>query len=277
LTEPESIDKVLKKQLNKEFVITRGKWWFKDPNSVPFIERVPLNERVELSVMGLLYRKVKVAYDEILQEVFIKFPNALTPETQSVMDVLKENAKKIPDGNWMLDPNVKKRFNEHDSIVEKIALIGQKFGYEVHADLQGWRKDAFPQISLENAKHVKEIDVVWYTKQEITHEFEVENTTGFWSAIVRGSSIPSTEVKRFMVIPDEKLRSFNDRLNVPVLQERIKQEHWKYIFYDPLKAYFDSFKRKKQVAPETFESISKKPEVPKKIKESLELFTAKGS
>jgi 16S rRNA G966 N2-methylase RsmD len=277
LTEPESIDKVLKKQLNKEFVITRGKWWFKDPNSVPFIERVPLNERVELSVMGLLYRKVKVAYDEILQEVFIKFPNTLTPETQSVMDVLKENAKKTPDGNWMLDPNVKKRFNEHDSIVEKIALIGQKLGYEVHADLQGWRKDAFPQISSENAKHVKEIDVVWYTKQEISHEFEVENTTGFWSAIVRGSSIPSTQVKRFMVIPDEKLRSFNDRLNVPVLQERIKQEHWKYILYDPLKAYFDVLKRRKQLPPETFESISKKPEVPKKVTESLELFTAKQS
>jgi hypothetical protein len=80
-----------------------------------------------------------------------------------------------------------------------------------------------------------------------------------------------------MVIPDEKLRSFNDRLNVPVLQERIKQEHWKYILYDPLKAYFDSLKTKKQVAPEAFESISKKPEVPKKITESLELFTAKGS
>jgi len=274
LTEPESIDRVLKKQLNKEFVITQGKWWFKDPNSVPFIERVPLNERVELSVMGLLYRKVKVAYDEILQEVFIKFPNTLTPETQSVMDVLKENAKKTLDGKWMLDPNVKKRFNEHDSIVEKIALIGQRFGYEVHADLQGWRKDTFPQISSQNSKHVKEIDVVWYTKQEITHEFEVENTTGFWSAIVRGSSIPSTQVKRFMVIPDEKLRSFNERLNVPVLQERINQEHWKYILYDPLRAYFDSLKRK-QIAPETFESISKKPEVPKKITESLELFTAK--
>lgn len=119
--------------------------------------------------------------------------------------------------------------------------------------------------------------MVWYNKQEITHEFEVENTTGFWSAIVRGSSIPSTQVKRFMVIPDEKLRSFNERLNLPILQERITQEHWKYMLYDHLKAYFDGLKRKKQVALETFENISKKPEVPKKITESLEIFTAKES
>ena len=275
LTEPEGIDKVLKKQLNKEFVITGGKWWFKDPDSVPFIERVPLNERVELSVMGLLHHKVKVAYDEVLQEIFIRFPNSLTPETQNVMDVLKENSKKTRDGNWMLDPNIKKRFNEHDSIVEKLALIGQKAGFDVHADIHGWRKDAFPQISTDSVKHVKEIDVVWFTSEEITHEFEVENTTGLWSAIVRGSSIPNTKVKRFMVIPDERLRTFDGRLNVPVLQDRIKQEKWKYILYDTLKVYFDHLKRKKQFNSDEFDELSKKPELPKKVTESLEPFTGK--
>jgi hypothetical protein len=273
LTEPEGIGKVLKKQLNKEFVIIGGKWWFKDPDSIPFIERVPLNERVAQSVMGVLYRKVKVSYDEILQEIFIKFPNSLTPETQNIMDVLKDYAKKTQDGNWMLDPNVKKRFNEHDSIVEKLALIGQEAGYEVHADIQGWRKDTFPQTSIDNTKHVKEIDVVWFTNQEITHEFEVENTTGLWSAIVRGSSILDAKVKRFIVIPDERLRTFNDRLNLPVLQERIKQEKWKYILYDTLKVFFDQFKRKKQFSIDEFEGIARKPESPKKLTESLEPFT----
>jgi uncharacterized protein YfkK (UPF0435 family) len=189
------------------------------------------------------------------------------------MDVLRENAKKTQDGNWMLDPNIKKRFNEHDSIVEKLALIGQKAGFDVHADIQGWRKDAFPQISTDNAKHVKEIDVVWFTREEITHEFEVENTTGLWSAIVRGSSIPSVKVKRFLVIPDERLRTFNDRLNVPVLQEKVKQEKWKYILYDTLKVFFDHLKRKKQFSVDEFDEISKKPELPKKVTESLERFT----
>ena len=193
------------------------------------------------------------------------------------MDVLKKNAKKTQDGHWMLDPNVKKRFNEHDDIVEKIALIGQKLGYEVHADMQGWRKEVFPQISPDNAKHVKEIDVVWFTDREVTHEFEVENTTGLWSAIVRGSSIPNTTVKRFMVIPDERLRSFNERLNVPVLQERIKEEKWRYILYDTLKVYFDHVKRKKQLTADEVDEISKKPELPKKITESLEPFTANKS
>jgi hypothetical protein len=154
------------------------------------------------------------------------------------------------------------------------ALIGQGAGYQVHADIQGWRKDAFPQISTDNAKHVKEIDVVWFTNQKITHEFEVENTTGLWSAIVRGSSIPDITVKRFIVIPDERLRTFNDRLNVPVLQDRIKQENWKYILYDVLKVFFDHLKRKKQFSIDEFDEISKKPELPQKVSESLERFTS---
>jgi DNA modification methylase len=273
LTAPEGIDKVLKKQLNKEFVIVNRKWWFKDPESVPFIERVPLHERVEISVVDVLNRKVKVSYDEILQEIFIKFSNSLTPESQNIMDVLKDFAKKTKDGNWILDPYVRKRFNEHDKIVEMLALIGQKAGYEVHADIRGWRKDVFPQISADNARRVKEIDVVWFNEQEVTHEFEVENTTGIWSAIVRGSSIPSTKVKRFIVIPEERQKNFSDRLNVPALKERVQQEHWRFILYDTLKVFFNRVKRKSQFKIEDFEEISNKPQLPKKVTESLTNFT----
>jgi len=273
LTDPESIDKVLKKQLKKEFVIVGGKWWFKDPSSVPFIERVPLNERVEISVMDVLNRKVKVSYDEVLQEIFIRFPNSLTPETRSVMDILEENAKKTKDGNWILDSNVKKRLNEHDKVVEMLAIIGQKAGFDVHADIQGWRKDVFPQTSEENAKRIKEIDVVWFTNQEITYEFEVENTTGIWSAIVRGSSISNTKTKRFIAIPEERQRNFNDRLSVPALQERVQKENWKFILYDSLKIFFHKAKRKSQINLDEFEEISQKPKTPKGVSETLEPFT----
>jgi len=272
LTDPEGIGKVLKKQLNKIFVIIGGKWWFKDPDSVPLIERVPLNERVELSVMDVLNRKVKVSYDEILQSIFIKFPNSLTPETQSVMKVLEEYAKKTQDGNWILDSYVRKRLNEHDKIVEMLALLGQKAGFKVHADLQGWRKDAFPGASADNSKHIKEIDVVWFNNQDITYEFEVESTTGIWSAIVRGSSISNTNTKRFIVIPDERQRAFNIRLAIPALQEWVQQEHWRFILYDALKVFFDNSKRKSQFKLDEFEELSRKPQFPKKVTESLEHF-----
>ena len=273
LSAPEGIDKVLKKQLNKEFVIVDGKWWFKDPDSIPFIERVPLNERVEISVMDVLNRKVKVSFDDVLQYIFIKFRNALTPETRSVMDVLEECANKTKDGKWILDSNVRRRIQEHDKIVEMLALIGKKAGFDVHADLLEWRKDTFPQVPLDNVKRVKDVDVIWFTKDKITHEFEVENTTGIWSAIIRGSYIPDGKVKRFIVIPEEKQETFNNKISVPALRERVQKEKWKFILYDNLKTFFHNTKRRRKINAEEFEKISQKPQMPKKTVETLELFT----
>lgn len=273
LSNPEGIDKVLKRQLNKEFAIVDGKWWFKDPESVPFIERVPLNERVEISVMDVLNRKVKISFDDVLQYIFIKFPNALTPETRSIIEVLREYANKTKDRKWMLDSNVRRRMREHDKIVEILALIGEIAGYKVHADLQNWRKDAFPKVPSDNVKRVKDIDVVWFTKDEITHEFEVENTTGIWSAIIRGSFIPNGKVKRFIVIPEERQKTFNNKISAPALRERVQRENWEYILYDSLKTFYHSIKRKRKVNLEEFEEISLKPQMPKKIVETLEMFT----
>jgi len=273
LSDPEGIDKVLKKQLKKEFVIVDGKWWFKDPDSVPFIERVPLNERVEISVMDVLNRKVKVSFDDVLQYIFIKFPNALTPETRSVINVLEEYANKTKDRKWILDSYVRSRISEHDKIVEMIASIGKKAGFNVHADLRKWRKDVFPNVPLDNVKGIKEIDVVWFTKNKITHEFEVENTTGIWSAFIRGSNIPDGKVKRFIVIPEERQETFNNKISVPALRERVQEEDWKFILYDNLKTFFHDTKRKRKIKVDEFEKISQKPQMPKKTVETLEIFT----
>src|SRR3990170_2733240 len=35
---PQTVEQVLKKQLNKEFVLKDNKWWFKDPSVIPYIE-----------------------------------------------------------------------------------------------------------------------------------------------------------------------------------------------------------------------------------------------
>lgn len=272
LSNPQGIDKILKKQLNKEFTIVDGKWWFKDPDSVPFLERVPLNERVEISVIDILNQKVKVSFDEVLQHIFINYPNALTPETRSVIDVLDEYAKKTKDGKWILDPYVRKRISEHDFIVELLAKVGKKVGLNVHADLAKHRVDKFPNIPIDNIKGVKEIDVVWFTKSNITHEFEVENTTGIWSAIIRGSNIPDGNVNRFIVIPEERQNTFYNKIAVPALKERVEKENWRFILYDDLKTFFYKTRRKRKIDLKEFEKISKKPKMPKKKVENLESF-----
>ena len=277
---PEGIGEILKRHINTDFILvdvmdkegkTIGKkWWLK---GVYFLDRTPLSERVEQATINVLNRQFTITFDDVLEGIFTRFANALTPDTQSIREVLKKYGKKTKDGKWTLDPNVRKREREHDAIAEMLALIGKKAGFNVHADLRKWRKNIFPNVPLDNVKGVKEIDVVWFTKDKITHEFEVENTTGIWSAIIRGSNIPDGKVKRFIVIPEERQETFNNKISVPALRERVQKEDWKFILYDNLKTFFHDTKRKRKIKVEEFEKISQKPQIPKKIVETLEMFT----
>jgi len=276
---PDSIGNILKKRLNKDFVLinvkdSKGKvigkkWWLK---GVYFLDRTPLSERVEQAVINVLNRRYNVSFDDVLEEIFINFPNALTPDTQSIRDILKVYGEKTKGGRWRLKSSVKVREQEHDKIVEMLAEIGKKAGYNVHADLPKWRKERFPNIPLKNVKGVKEIDVVWFTKTQITHEFEVENTTGIWSAIIRGSNIPDDQVKRFIVIPEERQETFYNKISVPALEERVQKENWRFILYDDLKLFFHKIRRKRKIDAEEFEDIAQKLKMPKKKLETLEHY-----
>jgi hypothetical protein len=65
-------------------------------------------------------------------------------------------------------------------LIEEISNIGKKSGYEVHAGIEGWRDTPIPvETTKEKLERIKEIDAIWMNKSgEITHVFEVENTTG---------------------------------------------------------------------------------------------------
>jgi len=277
---PEGIEDILKRALNKEFVLidvknSKGKvigqkWWVK---GVKFLDRVPLSERVEAITMDILNREIKVSFDDVLRQIYLKFTNALTPDTQSVKEVLEEYAEKTKDGKWRLKPKIRQRESEHDSIVEMLAVLGTKAGFEVYADLEGWRK--MPNFGLpeENLDRIKEIDVVWYDKNEITHEYEVENTTGITEAIVRGSNIPSTKAKRYIVIPEERQDFFYRKISEPMLKKEVEEYDWQFIYYDTVRTFHEENKRKKTINLSEFEKISQKPRLPKKTVETLEIFT----
>lgn len=276
---PEGIETILKRNLNKEFVLidvknSKGKvigqkWWVK---SVKFLDRVPLSERVEAITMNILNREIKVSFDAVLRQIYLKFTNALTPDSQSVRQVLEEYAQKTKDGKWRLKPKIRERQNEHDSIVEKLAIIGRKAGFDVYADIEGWRK--MPKFDLpdENLARIREIDVVWHDEGKITHEFEVENTTGITEAIVRGSNIPSTETQRYIVIPEERQELFYRKISEPMLKGRVEEYNWHFMFFDALKMFYEENRRKKKVNLSEFEKISQKPKMPKKTVETLEHF-----
>lgn len=277
---PERIETILKRNLNKEFVLidvenSKGKvigqkWWVK---GVKFLDRVPLSERVEAITMNILNKNIKVSFDDVLRQVYLKFTNALTPDTQSVKEVLEMYAEKTKDGKWRLKPRIRQRESEHNSIVEMLAILGKKSGLEVYADIEGWRRLPKFDLPSENLERIKEIDVVWYDNGDMTHEFEVENTTGITEAIVRGSNIPSTETKRYIVIPEERQDFFYRKISEPMLKEKIEEYSWQFIFYDALRTFYEDSKRKKKVSLSGFEEISQKPKMPKKTVENLERFT----
>lgn len=274
---PQTVEQILKKQLNKEFVLKDKMWWFKDASVVPYIERVPLNERVEKVTLNVLNKKIKVTFDDVLREIFMLFPNALTPDIQSVREALSELAVQTKDGKWMLKPNIKRRESEHDTIVEILAKIGEKAGYKVYADLPEYRgKLKFPSISQDNLNRIQEIDVLWHDLNEIAYEFEVENTTGITEAIVRGSNIPSTETRRFIVIPQERQSKFYKKISEPMLKEKIEEYKWGFIFYDNLTTFYEQNKKKTRIDVEEFDKVCKVPKLKTEKQHSIDDFNDEG-
>lgn len=270
---PQTVEEILKKRLNQDFVLKDSKWWFKDVSVVPYIERVPLDERVEKVTINVLNRKIKASFDDVLREIFTRFPNALTPDIQSVRNVLSKYATPSKDGKWMLKPDIRQRESQHDKMVEILAMLGEKAGFNVYADVTRWReKLELPFIPKENSDRVKEIDVIWYTKNEIAYEFEVENTTGITEAIVRGSNIPSFATKRFIIIPEERESELYKKISEPMLKEKIEQYKWGFIFYDKLITFYEQNKNNKTIATSEFSKIFSMPKLKTQKQWSIKQF-----
>lgn len=264
----DSIDSVLKKYLNKEFDLVQKKddkgkvkarlWWFKDPSSVPFLERVPLSERVEKAIINVLNKDFLITFDDILQEIFIRFPNSLTPDTSDIEDILKEYAEKVAGGKWRLKPIVKDRENEHNKIIEMICELGEKAGFNVYGDVPKRRTKLTFKMSEEKLNRVQEIDALWYKGDHIQYEFEVENSTGITEAIVRGSNI-EYPVKRIIVIPEERDNLLARKLKEPALADKIKDDKWIFIHYNDFYSYYGTNKRKRSIDVKQLEKLGTLP------------------
>jgi hypothetical protein len=267
-----NIDFILKPIVDKAGNVAGQGWWFKDPSTVPYLEMVPLGERVEKLVINILNDRVKLSYDDVLQEVFKTFPNALTPNTQNVREVLEEYASQTPDKKWMLKPKFKEQISKHDEIVRELAELGKRLGFDVHADIDSYRKTSFP-FDVENQDRVAQIDVIWYSRQKVVAEFEVENTTSVTEAIIRGGNIKGESVLRTLVIPEERNRLLKRKVREPILREQIVKYDWRSLTYGELDSFLAKFKRKK---PEltalkhlTFKLYDSKTEIQESIKNFL--------
>jgi DNA modification methylase len=292
-------DEVMKTLLNKEFVLVDSKdekgkiigkkWWLKNPSSVPYLEVVPLVDRVETAVVEVLRRKVKVSFDDILQEIFIKFPNALTPETQDIKSLLFEYASPTKDGKWVLKPLVKERESEHSEMIYYLAKLGKKAGlgvwigireqHEIYngTKLSGLITDKNPVwrfIPTTNLDRVKQIDVIYHDEGRVKYEFEVENTTAITDAIVRGSNIPHNEINRVIVIPEERESLLYRKMREPIFSEQVNKYGWKFMFYKDIKNAYDKNSNTKETLNLTqiFDNLFRELKEARKRQSSLDTF-----
>ena len=226
---------------------------------------------MERLVINILNEHVKVAYDDVLQRVFIEFPNALTPNVQSVREVLDEYAYKTPDKKWMLKPAFKQVLDEHDSLVKQIADLGKRLGFDVHADIDDYRKADFP-FAVENKDRVKEIDVIWYKGKQAVALFEVEHTTGITEAIVRGGNISGKSFLSVLVVPEERFRLLRRKVREPVLKEQIVKLNWKMISYGDLHDFLSKHKKREPTLDALRKKMIRLEDFKPEIQETMQKF-----
>jgi len=296
-----NIEEILKDHIKKEFElidiknekgkVVGKKWWLKDRDFSNFTTPA-LADRIEREIIVVLDKKVKASFDDILQSIFIDFPNALTPDSQDVKTILEEYAKKTPDGKWMLKPGLgeKDRESLHSRMIYILAILGKRAGYNIWIgskeqsdiynkkplkvlcdDIRCFKNVAQEEIALER---VKQIDMLWLEDGNIIYEFEVENTTGISEAIIRGSNISeSPHLKRFILIPKQRENFLFKKLQEPILKETIKKVKWNFIRFQDLEIIFKN--AKKSFDPVELSKIAKMPKLINAVQKNL--FDYKGS
>lgn len=241
-------------------------WWFRDPGLIAHLH-IPLYDRIEEAVLAILRRQVIVSFDEVLQQTFMNFPNALTPSTRTVRGVLEEYANPTPDGRWQLKQLVELRFSQHGEVIGWLCDIGKKLGYEawVGQNEQGDIYKGSPLRSLcsslqvegiqgERMDRIKFIDVLWFKQGRIHYSFEVENTTGITEALVRNGNIPYKN-RRLLVIPEEREKFMLSKLREPLVSREFKDAGWRIIFFTKLEEFYNKVKGKRTLAERDFLSI----------------------
>lgn len=222
-------------------------WWFAKPSEYINYPDLPLQDRVEETVLSILRRQVSVKFDDVLGQLFRAFPNGLTPDPRGIVSVLEEYAVKSS-GKWKIKPVAQTASTKHTNVIQQLALIGKKSGALTYigkreqselcsngallrdtADLT-----SLSQLAAYNDKQllrIEMIDLIWLSQdgQEIQCVFEVENSTKFMAAIQRASNLPH-QIPKFMVIPDSrKTELLNTR--DPLFVSSFHDNNWRFLTY----------------------------------------------
>ena len=288
------IKTVLNKHLGNEFKLENAKvgsssgklWWFTNPNSIPHLEKIPLSDRVEQTVLRQLQKRGKVTFTDIWEAVNIAFPNSLTSDQTSIKESLEVYANKIQKGFWLLKENFmgKAVENEHTTIIALLSEIGLNNGYKIHIGkneqshklntdlfkksdtLKNYMnyKSVFTLNNISNFETVGDIDLIWIKENSIKYIFEVECTTSMISALQRGSNVLQS-VSKIMLIPFDRYNQFQKKMKSPMFCERFNNDNWNIILFDVLYQSWSENRKKTDI-----EDLFNKPTTLKKNKKNKE-------
>lgn len=249
-----NIENILNRQIGKIFKIggnTDNKagnyWWLVNPNDyIKYPDRL-LTDRVEDTIIALLRRKTAVSFDDVLGDIFQRYPNGLTPDIKSIDKILKKYAVQSG-GKWLYNyVEMESNFTKHTEMLSLLTEISHKLGFKVFigkreqsekygdkslSEFQDFTNIKFLKLDKDKTDRISMIDMLWIDKNNIKYIIEVENTTKFTSGIQRASNA-DIAIPKLMVVPDNRKEEFLN-INDPLFIDNFKRYNWKYIFYSDI-------------------------------------------
>ena len=222
-------------------------WWFINPKEyIKYPDRL-LTDRVEDTIVNYLRRKTSASFDEVLAEIFVRYPNGLTPDIKSIDKILKTIA--IPTGGkWLYKgAEIEVEFTRHTEILYILAEIGKKLGYKTFVgkreqpepikgkklvEFADYSSLAHLKMEKEKLSRIEMIDMLWLDGNKVKYVIEVENSTKFTSGVQRASNLETT-IPKIMVIPDYRKKEFLNT-NDPLFNDSFNSHNWQYSFYSDI-------------------------------------------
>lgn len=246
-----NIKKILTNKVGIIFKITKNEnnkagkyWWFTDPSKhIKYPDR-DLNDRVEHTVLSFLKQNQSIHFDSMLAEIFIKYPNGLIPNVQSITKALEKYAYRSGSMWHYKGFEIDQLFTEHTKNLVFLSLIGKKMGFKIYigkneqsysynskklseyADIMNLKNFDY---KLEQRKRIEMIDMLWIKDHTVKYAIEVENSTKFTSGLQRASNLNNT-LKKIMVIPDKREKELL-KTKDPMFIKAFNEYNWSYLLY----------------------------------------------
>lgn len=225
--------------------------WFTNTEKYIDISDNDLSDKINSIVSKFIKEKIKVSFNDVLGEVFSHFSDStsLTPNVYPIRNAIEKYAIESG-GNWIYnEKHYIEETKEHSKIIFDLVSLGRDLGYKTfigkneQSDIYENKKLmefsdyldlSFLHYSKEALARIEQIDVLWLKNNKIEIALEVENSTGFMSAIRRCSNL-ELDIKKIMVLPDKREKKLL-KIPDPLFIESFKKYQWTYGLYSDVES-----------------------------------------